>query len=62
MDHLPAKMSKTSGKPRGSEQETELRPVAARLRIEFLNFYHLSNHLILPMTKCLCQSLSEWSN
>jgi len=36
VDHLPAKMSKTSGKP---------------LRIDFLNFYHLSNYLILPLTK-----------
>lgn len=36
VDHLPAKMSKTSGKP---------------LRIDFLNFYHLSNNLILPVTK-----------
>ncbi|CAK9033800.1 unnamed protein product [Durusdinium trenchii] len=36
VDHLPAKMSKTSGKP---------------LRMDFLNFYHLSNYLILPVTK-----------
>ncbi|CAJ1336316.1 unnamed protein product [Effrenium voratum] len=35
-DHLPAKMSKTSGK---------------MLRMDFLNFHHLSNYLILPMTK-----------
>ncbi|CAE6927585.1 unnamed protein product, partial [Symbiodinium sp. CCMP2456] len=35
-DHLPAKMSKTSGQP---------------LRIDFLNFYHLSKYLLLPMTQ-----------
>eukprot|EP00931_Biecheleriopsis_adriatica_P027677 TRINITY_DN16601_c0_g1_i1.p1 TRINITY_DN16601_c0_g1~~TRINITY_DN16601_c0_g1_i1.p1 ORF type:complete len:707 (+),score=182.60 TRINITY_DN16601_c0_g1_i1:61-2181(+) len=35
-DHMPAKLSKTSGKP---------------LRMDFLNFYHLSNYIILPLTK-----------
>mmetsp|Transcript_31655 Transcript_31655/g.57610 ORF Transcript_31655/g.57610 Transcript_31655/m.57610 type:complete len:712 (+) Transcript_31655:49-2184(+) len=36
VDHLPAKISRTSGKP---------------LRMDFLNFHHLNNYMILPATK-----------
>lgn len=44
VDHLPAKVSKTSGRP---------------LRMDFLNFHHLTNYIALPLTRPRKCSLVE---
>ncbi len=49
-------MSKTSGKPQQPQSMSyegmkDYFQELTRLRIDFLNFYHLSNYLILPLTK-----------